>query len=248
MSITTKSSTSPKQKAPRRATREIKTKTETLPPKTLRDRLDHYFPLALKIYSSSGSPNKLISEFPLDQAILDLELALGVKIIESKLSISQHPPLTEDIEGNYPRKWGLIIKASDLLCALYNLRGTENNNASDTYRTDYLKEFCQVMRHIKGSYDGCPDRETNGTRSRLRNLSRSTGIGRKRFNERIEDKQLLALSIWIAKEYANKTHPMPEFHLSDMIKRRDVPIPTPSLVTAASVGAKARVEKQGLLF
>ena len=244
---TIETATLPKPQTTRTTTSKTKTNSE-LSPKTLRDRLDSYYELALKIYNSNFKDVNSISQLPLDQAILDLELALGVKIIKERLSISQHPLLTEDFEGNYPRKWRLIIKASDLLCALYNLRSRENDNKSDEYRTELLKEFCKTIRHLKGSQDPCPDRETNGIRSRLRNLSTMTGIGREKFNTRIEDKQLLALSIWIAKEHANNLNPMPDFYLSEMIER-----PIPKLVTAASVGATAWIrvgkrDKQGLLF
>lgn len=257
MTLKTKSANLSPSRPTREATSKTKTKTETSSIKTLRKNLDNYCTRALAIYNSDTSNrSKLISEFPLNKVILDLELALDIKIIKGRLSVSQHPPLTEDIEGNYPRKWSLVIQASDLLCALYNLRAGQTDNAQDTYRTDFLKEFVNVMRDLKGKPHPDSEAENNGIRSRLHNFSGDTGIGRERFNKSIKDEQLLALSIWIAKENANNLHRMPEFHLSDMIERH-TPEPIPKLVNAASVAAPAWVnlrttteekKKQGVLF
>lgn len=185
---------------------------------------------------------RLIKEFDLDKAISDVESSLGVSVRNNKLEISSAPSLIrgKELNGNHSRKWSLILNGSLLLTTLYKSRANRTNQAIDQYKAEFFEKFQDAMKWIKGTY---PATEVRDIKQRLLSFSHQQGIGREGLEREINSgRNLLALSIWVAKEYVAKTHPMPDFF----------PEISPAAEAAKpiqpSVSETVHRAKQGLLF
>ncbi len=213
---------------------------QRLSPEEHRNRFSSYYATVQRICSPSTAASEieqLKRGFNLDKVISDIEHSFGVSIENNKLEISSDPPLIKGLGRNYSSRWGLILNGSSLLIALYKSRENRTNQAIDHYKAEFFKEFQSVMNHIRGVY---PARTESGDiRQRLLNFSKQTGIGRERFEGRINaGRNLLGLSIWISKEYTAKMHPMPDF-------TEELPVKSLAQSSALEAVHKAR---QGLLF
>ena len=140
----------------------------------------------------------------------------------------------------------MILNGSSLLIALYQGREKQTNQVIDHYKAEYFKEFQNVIKHLRGIYPA--GTETSDVRQRLLSFSRQHGIGREIFKSRVDKNSVLGLSIWIAKEYTAKVHPMPDFLMPDFLTEQPEQDEPSNSKPQLSVSETVHKAKQGLLF